>query len=131
MKISAISVPVMDQEKALQFYTQKLGFVKKLDIPLTEGNRWLTLTSPEEPDGVQILLEPAPLHFEPAKVFQEALFKAGIPWTQFDVDDVDEEYKKLVAKGVEFKVEPTVMGTSKLAILDDTNGNYIQILEQL
>lgn len=131
MKISAISVPVMDQEKALQFYTQKLGFVKKLDIPLTEGNRWLTLTSPEEPDGVQILLEPAPLHFKPAKVFQEALFEAGIPWTQFDVDDVDKEYNALMEKGVEFKMEPTVMGTSKFAILNDTCGNYIQILEQL
>ena len=131
MKIRAISVPVMDQEKALQFYTTKLGFLKKLDMPLGDGNRWLTLVSPEEPDGVEILLEPAPLHFEPSKVFQEALFKAGIPWTQFDVDDVDKEHKQLVEKGVEFKMEPTVMGTSKFAVFNDTCGNYIQILEQL
>lgn len=121
----------MDQEKALQFYTSKLGFLKKLDIPLGDGNRWLTLVSPEEPDGVEVLLEPAPLHFEPAKVFQEALFKAGIPWTQFNVDDVDKEYAELIEKGVEFKMEPTTMGTSKFAVFNDTCGNYIQILEQL
>ncbi|MDX1408822.1 MAG: hypothetical protein R3330_11830, partial [Saprospiraceae bacterium] len=88
MKIRVVSVPVSDQEAALQFYTGKLGFVKKLDIPLGEGNRWLTVVSPDEQDGPEVLLEPAPNHFEPAKVYQQALFEAGIPWTQFNVDDV-------------------------------------------
>ena len=81
MKITIISIPVRDQEKALQFYTQKLGFLKKKDAPLGNGDRWITLVSPEDQDGVELLLEPAPLHFEPSKVFQDALLEAGFPYT--------------------------------------------------
>ncbi len=131
MRVKVTSVPVQDQEVALQFYTQKLGFVKKLDMPLGGGNRWLTVVSPEEQDGPEILLEPAPVHFEPAKVFQKALFDAGIPWTQFYVDNVQAEYDRLTALGVEFSMEPKEMGTVKFAILDDTCGNKIQLVEEL
>lgn len=131
MRISAISIPVMDQAHALDFYTEKLGFVKKLDQPLEGGHRWLTLVSKDAQDGPQLLLEPAPLHFEPAKVFQEALMEAGIPWTAFDVDDVQLQYDRLVDMGVEFSVKPTSMGTVKIAVLDDTCGNYIQLMEEL
>lgn len=131
MKIRIVSVPVSDQEKALQFYTEKLGFIKRLDVPVGEGNRWLTLVSPEEQDGPELLLEPAPNHFEPAKVFQKELFKAGIPWTQFNVEDVQAEYDKLSELGVEFSMKPTEMGTVKIAVLNDTCGNYIQLVELL
>ena len=131
MRVTVISIPVQDQEKALTFYTEKLGFVKKHDIPLGGGNRWLTLISNEQPDGPEILLEPAPLHFEPAKVFQQALFDAGHPWTQFSVDNVQEEYDRLTKLGVEFSMQPTEMGTVKVAILVDTCGNRIQLVEEL
>ena len=131
MKVTIISIPVRDQEKALKFYTEKLGFVKKLDIPLDGGNRWLTLVSKEAQDGPEVLLEPAPNHFEPAKVYQEALFDAGIPYTQFDVDNVQDEYERLVKLGVEFSVKPTQMGTVKIAVFDDTCGNNIQLVEKL
>lgn len=131
MRVSALSIPVRDQAKALAFYTAKLGFVKKLDIPVNETSRWLTIVSKEDQEGIQILLEPAPLHFEPAKVYQDALYEAGIPWTQFDVDNVQEEYDRLTAIGVKFSVKPTEMGTVKIAVLDDTCRNYIQLVEQL
>lgn len=131
MKVSGISIPVRDQEKALQFYTQKLGFLKKRDIPVGDGHRWLTLVSKEEQDGPEILLEPAPLHFEPSKVYQDALMEAGIPYTQFDVDDVQQEYERLIELGVEFSVKPTQMGTVKIAVFNDTCGNNIQIAEEL
>ncbi|MEM9545191.1 MAG: VOC family protein [Bacteroidota bacterium] len=131
MKVNAIGIPVLDQAKALAFYTEILGFIKKKDIPLEGGNRWLTVVSKEAQDGPEILLEPAPLHFEPSKVYQEALMKAGIPYTQFDVDDVDAEYDRLIKLGVEFSVKPTAMGTVKIAVFNDTCGNYIQILETL
>ena len=90
----------------LQFYTEKLGFIKKKDMPLDGGHRWITLVSKEAQDGPEILLEPAPNHFEPCKVFQDALMDAGIPWTQFDVDNVDEEYERLLNLGVSFSVKP-------------------------
>ena len=131
MRVTAISVPVLDQQNALEFYTEKLGFIKKRDIPVGGGNRWLTVVSKEAQDGPEILLEPAPLHFEPAKVFQKALKDAGIPWTQFDVDSVDSEYDRLTQLGVEFSVKPTVMGTVKIAVFNDTCGNFIQIVENL
>jgi len=131
MRIRIVSIPVQDQEKALIFYTEKLGFVKNLDIPLGEGNRWLTLVSKEEQDGPEILLEPSPNSFEPAKTYQKALFDAGIPCTQFNVDSVQNEYERLSALGVEFSMEPTEMGTAKLAVFDDTCGNYLQIVEIL
>ena len=131
MKVKVIGIPVLDQQEALEFYTHKLGFVKKLDIPVGGDGRWLTVVSKEEPDGPEILLEPAPNHFAPAKTYQEALFKSGIPYTQFNVDDVQVEYERLVELGVEFSVKPTVMGTVKLAVFDDTCGNNIQIVEML
>ncbi len=131
MKVSVIGIPVRDQEKALQFYTEILGFVKKHDIPLGGGNRWLTVVSKEDMDGPEILLEPAPNHFEPTKVYQEALMEAGIPYTQFDVQDVQAEYDRMIKLGVEFSVEPKSMGTVKIAIFNDTCGNRIQLVEYL
>jgi len=79
---------VLDQEKALQFYTEKIGFIKKIDVLVSADSRWFTVVSKEEPDGPEIMLEPAPNHFEPAKTYQKALFDAGIPYTQFNVDNV-------------------------------------------
>jgi len=131
MKAKVIGIPVQDQEKALQFYTNKLGFIKKHDVPLGEGNRWLTVVSKDEPNGVEVLLEPSPNHFEPAKTYQKALFEAGIPYTQFNVDDLQEEYNRLVNLDVEFTMQPTEMGNVKIAILDDTCGNKIQLIEML
>jgi len=131
MKVTLISIPVRDQEKALNFYTEKLGFIKKKDEPLGGGNRWLTLVSKEWQDGPELLLEPAPNHFEPSKVFQNALKEAGIPGTQFDVDNVDSEYERLTTLGVEFSVKPTKAGNVKYAILNDTCGNYIQLVQTL
>jgi catechol 2,3-dioxygenase-like lactoylglutathione lyase family enzyme len=131
MKVKIISIPVQNQEKALQFYTLKLGFMKKVDIPLDENSRWLTVVSKEEQDGPEILLEPAPIHFEPAKTYQKALFDAGIPYTQFNVDDVQQEYERLISLGVEFSVKPTEMGTVKIAVFNDSCGNNIQIVEML
>lgn len=131
MKVTLISIPVRDQEKALEFYTKKLGFLVKKDAPLTGGNRWLTLVSPEWQDGPELLLEPAPNHFEPCKVYQDALLEAGFPYTQFDVDDVDSEYERLTKLDVVFSVKPTKMGTVKFAVFNDTCGNNIQIVETL
>jgi len=131
MKVTLIGIPVRDQEQALTFYTEKLGFVKKKDAPLDGGNRWLTVVSKEAQDGPELLLEPAPNHFEPSKVFQDALMEAGIPYTQFDVDDVQKEYDRLIELGVEFSVKPTQMGTVKFAVFNDTCGNNIQIVENL
>jgi catechol 2,3-dioxygenase-like lactoylglutathione lyase family enzyme len=130
MKVKIISIPVQDQEKALQFYTGKLGFLKKVDLPLGE-DRWLTLVSKEEQDGAEILLEPSPNHFEPAKTYQEALFDAGIPYTQFNVDSVQQEYERLAGLGVAFSIPPTEMGTVKIAVFNDTCGNHIQLVEML
>ncbi len=131
MKVTIISIPVRDQEKALQFYTEKLGFIKKLDKPLEGGNRWLTLVSKEAQEGPEILLEPAPNHFEPSKVYQDALMEAGIPYTQFDVDNVQSEYERLTQLGVKFSVKPTKMGTVKFVVFNDTCGNNIQLVETL
>ena len=131
MRIRIVSIPVSDQEEALKFYTGKLGFVKKRDIPLGGEHRWLTLVAADEQDGPELLLEPAPVSFEPAKVFQQALFESGIPWTQFNVVDVDQEYERLNDLGVVFSMKPTQMGAAKLAVFDDTCGNYIQIVQEL
>ena len=131
MKVKVIGIPVLDQEKALKFYTGELGFVKKVDVPLGGDSRWLTVVSKEEQDGPEILLEPAPNHFEPAKTYQKALFDAGIPYTQFNVHNVQQEYERLVNLGVEFSVKPTKMGTVKIAVFNDTCGNNIQIVEML
>ncbi|HMB64827.1 MAG TPA: VOC family protein [Eudoraea sp.] len=131
MRVTIISIPVLDQEKALKFYTEKLGFIKKKDKPLGGGNRWLTLVSKEAQDGPELLLEPAPNHFEPSKVYQDALMEAGIPYTQFDVDNVDAEYERLTELGVKFSVKPSTMGTTKYAVFNDTCGNNIELVQEL
>lgn len=131
MKVTLISIPVRDQEKALKFYTEILGFIKKKDMPLGGGNRWLTLVSAEWQDGPELLLEPAPNHFEPCKVYQDALMEAGYPYTQFDDQNVDEQYERMSKLGVEFSMKPTIMGTVKVAVFNDTCGNNIQLVEEL
>ena|ERR1700741_1774144 len=128
MKIVVTSVMVDDQEKAAKFYTEVLGFVIKTDIPLGRF-KWLTVVSPEQNNGVELLLEP--MEFPPAKPFQKALFDAGIPWTSFGVDDIEKEYEKLEKKGVKFKSKPTSMGSVKIAVFDDTCGNLIQIAQKV
>jgi catechol 2,3-dioxygenase-like lactoylglutathione lyase family enzyme len=131
MKIKVVGIPVRDQDYALKFYTETLGFVKKRDLPLGEGSRWLTVVSREEQDGPELLLEPAPNHFEPAKVYQDAVKNAGMPYTQFRVESVQEEYERLTNLGVEFSMKPTEMGTTKVATFDDTCGNNMMIVEML
>jgi catechol 2,3-dioxygenase-like lactoylglutathione lyase family enzyme len=126
MKIKLVSALVDDQEKALTFYTSVLGFIKKTDIPLGE-HRWLTVVSKEEPDGVELVLEP--MAFAPAKVYQQELYKAGIPATAFLVDDTEAEYNRLKNAGVSFSIPPTQMGVTILAVFDDTCGNNIQIYQ--
>ena len=128
MKIKIAGVPVQDQESALKFYTEKLGFIKKRDIPVGE-HRWLTVVSKEEPLGAELLLEP--VGFEETKIYQKALFEKGIPWTQFDVDDIESEYQRLIELGVEFNVKPTKMGPVKIAVFKDTCGNNIQLVQEL
>ena len=124
MRIVVTSVLVEDQEKALRFYTKVLGFQKKEDVPLGE-DRWLTVVSPEEPDGVELLLEPS--GHPAAKPFKRALVEDGIPFTSFGVADVQAEYKRLLGLGVRFTQEPMTQGPLTSAILDDTVGNLIQI----
>jgi catechol 2,3-dioxygenase-like lactoylglutathione lyase family enzyme len=124
MRIHITSVFVDDQETALQFYTEVLGFVKKHDVPLGE-HRWLTVVSPRDPDGTELVLEPGS---HPAvKPFKEALAADGIPYTQFAVEDVKTEYDRLRGLGVHFTQEPAQMGPVTTAVLDDTCGNLIQI----
>jgi len=127
LKIKLTSIPVDDQQKALEFYTDKLGFVKKHDVDMG-GPRWLTVTAPDNPD-VELLLEP--MGFAPAKDYQKALFDAGIPWTAFAVDDAQKEYERLKKLGVEFKSEPKQMGPTVVAQFEDTCGNYIQIYQMV
>jgi catechol 2,3-dioxygenase-like lactoylglutathione lyase family enzyme len=124
MRITITSVLVDDQEKALAFYTDVLGFRTKTDVPLGD-HRWLTLVSPDNPDGVELLLEPD--EHPAAKPFKAALVEDGIPFTSFAVDDVQLEYERLSALGVRFTQEPTPMGPVTTAVLDDTCGNLIQI----
>ncbi|MFA0568723.1 VOC family protein [Vibrio gallaecicus] len=128
MKICVTSVPVTDQDQALDFYTNILGFIKKTEVPLGEY-KWLTLVSPQEQSGVELLLEP--MAFEPAKHYQDALKEAGIPWTSFSVDDINKEYTKLCKLGVKFSITPREAGNVIIAVFDDTCGNYIQIMQQL
>ena len=124
MRITLTSVFVDNQDKALRFYTEVLGFRPKHDIPMGE-HRWITVVSPEDPDGVEIVLEP---DVHPAvRPFTEALVADGIPFTAFAVDDVRAEYERLHALGVYFTQEPTSMGPVTTAVLDDTCGNLIQI----
>ena len=126
MKIKVTSVPVFDQDKALKFYTEVLGFIKKKDIPLGE-HKWLTVVSKEEQDGVELLLEP--MGFAPAKVYQKQLKDAGIPWTMFNVDDIQSEYERPEKLGVKFSMKPTQMGPATIAVFDDTCGNNIQLVQ--
>jgi catechol 2,3-dioxygenase-like lactoylglutathione lyase family enzyme len=127
MRINLTSVLVDDQEKALSFYTEVLGFVKKTDVPLGEA-RWLTVVSPEDPDGTELLLEPD--GHPAAKPFKEALVDDGIPFTSFAVDDVGKEVERLRAAGVRFTQEPVEMGPVTTAVFDDTCGNLIQIAQR-
>ncbi|MFT4471930.1 VOC family protein [Arthrobacter sulfonylureivorans] len=124
MIITTASIFVDDQQKALEFYTSKLGFQLKNDVPLG-ADRWLTVVSPEAPDGVELLLEPSG---HPAvKPFKDALVADGIPFNSFGVKDVYAEYERLVGLGVEFIQKPADMGPVITAVLDDTCGNLIQI----
>ena len=124
MKIHLASVFVDDQKKALRFYTETLGFVKKTEMPVGEF-KWLTVVSPEDPDGVELVLEPSD---HPAvKPFKDAIVADGIPYTSFAVADVQAEYERLSARGVKFVQQPTSMGAVTTAVFDDTCGNLIQI----
>jgi catechol 2,3-dioxygenase-like lactoylglutathione lyase family enzyme len=127
MRINLTSVLVDDQDKALGFYTDVLGFRKKTDTPMGE-HRWITVVSPEDPDGTELVLEPDA--HPAAKPFKEALVADGIPYTSFAVDDVHKEYERLRALGVRFTQEPTQMGQVTTAVLDDTCGNLIMIAHQ-
>lgn len=126
MRITHAGVFVGDQDKALKFYTEKLGFVKKHDVPVGEF-KWLTVVSPDDPDGTELLLEP---NANPvSQVYQKGLFDQGLPAALFGVADIRGEYEKLKSLGVEFTLEPTEMGDVTIAILDDTCGNLIQMLQ--
>jgi catechol 2,3-dioxygenase-like lactoylglutathione lyase family enzyme len=127
MRIVVTSVMVDDQAKAHRFYTDVLGFVTKHDIPLGDA-RWLTVVSPEEPDGTELLLEPD--SHPAAKPFKAALVEDGIPATSFGVADVQAEYERLRGRGVQFTQEPTQMGPTTTAVFDDTCGNLIQIAQR-
>lgn len=127
MRINLTSVLVDDQDKALRFYTEVLGFSPKHDIPMGE-HRWITVVSAEDADGTELVLEPD--GHPAAKPFKDALVGDGIPFTSFAVDDVHAEYERLSALGVRFTQEPTDMGPVTTAVLDDTCGNLIQIAHQ-
>ena len=127
MRINVTSVFVDDQDKALRFYTDVLGFVKKTEVPLGE-DRWLTVVSPDQPEGTELLLEP---DGHPAvQPFKQALVEDGIPFTSFAVDDVQVEFERLRGLGVQFTQEPAAMGPVTTAVFDDTCGNLIQIASQ-
>jgi catechol 2,3-dioxygenase-like lactoylglutathione lyase family enzyme len=126
VKIRLNSVLVSEQESALQFYTEVLGFEKKTDLPVGEF-RWLTVVSPEEPEGTELVLEP---NAHPAAAtYQAALFDAGIPLTALQVDDIDKEFLRLSIAGVKFRVEPSDAGGVTIAVFEDTCGNLIQIYQ--
>jgi len=127
VKIVLTSVFVDDQQKALRFYTEKLGFVKKNDIPLGEHS-WLTVVGPEDPDGVELLLEPDA--HPAARPFKQALVDDGIPCASFGVDDVNAVYERLKQAGVVFTQPPVSMGPVTTAVLDDTCGNLIQLMQK-
>ncbi|HYH04042.1 MAG TPA: VOC family protein [Bacillota bacterium] len=127
MEIIVTSIFVQDQDKALEFYSEKLGFVKKVDVPVGEF-RWITLVSPNVQDGTELLLEPN--SHPAAKEYQKMIFADGIPATMFGVADIRKEYHRLVEKGVKFTMEPTEMGEVTIAVFDDTCGNLIQIVQR-
>ncbi|MEC0204453.1 VOC family protein [Paenibacillus lautus] len=127
MKIIVTSIFVQDQDKALEFYSEKLGFVKKEDVPVGEF-RWITLVSPDEQEGTELLLEPN--DHSAAKAYQKKIFADGIPATMFGVADMNKEYNRLLENGVKFTMEPTKMGELTIAVFDDTCGNLIQIVQK-
>lgn len=126
MRIKLSSVLVKDQRQALKFYTEVLGFIKKRDMPVGEFS-FLTVVSPEEPEGTELLLEPN--ENPAAKTFQEAIFEQGIPLTAFAVEDIQAEYERMKKLGVKFTMAPTQMGPVTQAVFDDTCGNLIQIYQ--
>ncbi|MFS0638507.1 VOC family protein [Mesobacillus foraminis] len=126
MKIIVTSIFVQDQDKALKFYSETLGFIKKHDVPTGEF-RWITLVSPESQEGTELLLEPN--NHPAAKEYQKKIYAEGIPATMFGVEDVHKEYERLLKLGVKFTMEPTKMGELTLAVFDDTCGNLIQIIQ--
>lgn len=125
-RITITSVMVDDQEKALRFYTEKLGFVKKVDFPVGEF-RWITVVSPEGSPDIELALEP--IGFDFAKAFQNGLFESGVPYTAFQVDDIQAEYTRLKQQGVVFRSEPTPQGPVTFAVFEDTCGNLIQLFQ--
>jgi len=126
MKITVTSIFVNDQDKAFKFYTDVLGFLPKNDVPLGTY-RWLTVVSPDAPDGVELLLEP---NVNPAALtYQQAIYEQGIPATAFNVDDMKTEYERLTALGVQFKTQPDYNADVIAAAFDDTCGNYIQLYQ--
>jgi catechol 2,3-dioxygenase-like lactoylglutathione lyase family enzyme len=126
VKIALANVYVDDQEKALRFYTDVLGFEKKNDFPVG-GARWVTVVSPQDPDGVELVLEPngTPV----AKAYQDGVYSGGMPAAVFSVDDIHAEYQRLTSLGVTFNGEPTAMGPVITAMLDDTCGNLVQLVQ--
>jgi len=128
MKISLCSISVSDQSHALEFYTEKLGFIKKTDIPMGDA-RWLTVTSAKDPDGPELVLEPN-AEYPAMKALKESLVKDGIPFTAFEVDDIDAEFRRLTDLGVRFTSEPAEYEGMKYVSFDDTCGNLIQIYQQ-
>ena len=126
MKIKFVSVMVEDQERALRFYTDVLGFVKAEDVPVGEY-RWLTVTSPDGVDGVELVLEPPA--FPPARAYQKALYDAGVPATAFVTSDIHGEVERLTAAGVEFRGAPVDMGSVTGVMFEDTCGNLIHLVQ--
>ncbi len=124
MKITLSSVIVDDQDKALRFYTEVLGFVRKQDIPAGDF-RWLTVVSSEGPDDIELVLEPN--NNAAARTYQKAIYEEGIPASSFAVDDIQKEYERMTKLGVVFKTEPTKAGPVTVAMFDDTCGNLIQL----
>lgn len=128
MKIKLTSVSIDNIDKAIKFYTETLGFIKKQDVPMGPDVRWVTVVSPDEPDGTELLLEPN-AQYPAMKTLKETLVKDGIPFTAFQVDDIQQEYERLKKLGVRFTMAPTTMGPATLAVLADTCGNLIQIYQ--
>lgn len=126
MKIIITSIFVEDQDHALEFYTATLGFVKKHDVPVGTF-RWITLVSPEQEGGIELLLEPN--DHPAAKSFQKKIYADGIPATMFGVEDIHAEYQRLLERGVKFTMEPTKMGEQTIAVFDDTCGNLLQLVQ--
>jgi catechol 2,3-dioxygenase-like lactoylglutathione lyase family enzyme len=128
MRIRLASIPIDDYDKAIKFYTQVMGFVLKRDIALGGDARWITVVSPEDPDGVELLLEPN-ADYPAMKALKQDLVRDGIPYTAFQVEDVQHEYERIRSLGVEFSMEPTNFGMTSAAVLHDPCGNLIQIYQ--